>query len=132
MGRFMSGKKTKRASKKSADELRVNTLVDMLNSRLPKITFNTKNAVNFISQSMMRFNALGGFDYRFDNLPYNFSEIIVRGAKLLCIEELVTQKIAALHKEEDATAISVLLTLLTNMEQFYLQEVQAISSDGEQ
>lgn len=99
-------------------------------SRLDSKIFreSNKRTQRYLIQSLSRFNAIAPVsEYNEETLLEEYEEIIVRGIKILYLEDTVAQE---LMKKEESGQAAVLLTLLGHMEQVYLQEVQLIKDEG--
>lgn len=99
----------------------------LINSRLENKLYkkSKQKTASFVAQSIARFNAIEPrTNLKSENFPDTFDEIVVRGVKILYLEDLINREL--LRKDSETSDIPALLTLLNHMEQVYIQEMQLI------
>ena len=84
-----------------------------------------QKTTHFIAQSLSRFNVIEPkSDLKPEEFPDIFDEIVIRGVKILYLEDLINRELS--KPNSDSSNIPALLTMLSHMEQVYIQEMQLI------
>lgn len=104
----------------------------LINSRIDNKLYkkSKQKTTHFVALSLARFNAIEPrTEFGAEDFPDIFDEIIVRGVKVMYLEDLINRELA--KPVEDGGSIPALLTMLSHMDQVYIQEMQLIKR-GEQ
>ena len=102
-----------------------------LNSRINRKMFNTTKEKDkvFFSQSLSRLNSMIDVTYTKEELPEYYSNMIVSGVEILYLKNTIINELGVGKKKEVSERFGALLTVLTHLENVYLQEIQLLKRE---